>query len=139
MGTNYYAIPKVTEEKEKQLIDLSSKKDWMGLRSALLELDEIHIGKSSMGWKFRFDHNNWQYFNQNKQAIIDFINSCTIRDEYGRPCSVDEFWDLVHRKVNGLDTKAYYEKYPDHRSPHDIGDSDLYVEDLLFSTYTDFS
>lgn len=154
MGTNYYAIPKFDEEKIKSKIIYNVESD--NLDDAIDLINElktnkqgIHIGKSSMGWKFCFDHQNWKYFKKDKQSIIDFINSCELHDEYHCEISPEEFWKLVESKQTGIDNKEYYTNWQKHNIgldgkavepsyvPADYGQ--LYVEDLNFCTSTNFS
>lgn len=153
MGTNYYAIPKWDDSKIKSSIIKKVKKD--DLDGAIILIEQlkimnqgIHIGKSSCGWKFCFDHNNWKYFEKDKQSIVDFINSCEIIDEYNSPISTDEFWKLVESKKDGIDSKEYYTNWRKYNIgldgkavqpsyiPNDYGE--FYVDDLNFSTATDF-
>lgn len=77
MGTNYYAKIKPC--------------DHCGVSK-----EELHIGKSSGGWKFLFapypEHNltTWK-------AWLRYLLSkdVTIRDEYGQDIHIDDFYDLV--------------------------------------------
>lgn len=119
MSTNYYAIPKATDELKEQIINLVKEGDFITARK--LMPDEIHIGKSSAGWQFCFDHNNWKYFNHNKASLEVFLLSCDITDEYGRDVSNKDFWELVESKK------------------HLKADGDrLFVEGLVFANYTNF-
>lgn len=155
MGTNYYAIPNVDQKEIKTKIIKKIKTDDFDDAIELIQdlktktVTGIHIGKSSCGWKFCFDHNNWKYFEQDKQSIVDFINSCEIIDEYGSPISTDEFWKLVESKQDGIDNREYYtnwNKYnkdfngnPISRPLYILNDyGEFYVDDLKFSTSTDF-
>lgn len=154
MGTNYYAIPNVDQEEIKTKIIEKIKTDDFDDAIELIQdlktktVTGIHIGKSSGGWKFRFDHNNWKYFKKDKQSIVDFINSCEIIDEYDRNISTEEFWKLVESKKDGIDSKEYYTNWRKYNIgldgkavqpsyiPNDFGE--FYVDDLNFSTSTDF-
>lgn len=155
MGTNYYAVPKWNDSKIKsRIIEKVKNNDFDNAIILIEELKEmnrgIHIGKSSCGWKFCFDHNNWKYFKQNKQSIVDFINSSNIKDEYDREITPDEFWKLVESKKDDIDSKEYHtnwDKYNKdvnghvHPKPSYISNDfwEFYVEDLRFSTSTNFS
>ena len=85
MGTNYYAV------KKKPTI-----------------ASPLHIGKSSMGWKFGFHEVNkytceydydleihtfeqWKEYLENNKEIV-------ILDEYDREISVKDFFELVEEK-----------------------------------------
>ena len=138
MGTNYYAIPKWNDSKIKSSIVKKVMKQG------------IHIGKSSCGWKFCFDHNNWKYFKQNKQSIVDFINSSNIKDEYDRKITPNEFWKLVESKKDGIDNKDYFTNWDKYNKdvnghvypkPSYIPDEsdEFYVDDLRFISATNFS
>ena len=75
------------------------------------ECSEIHLGKSSCGWQFLFNHNYWKYYDYTQESIKTFMRSCEYSmDEYGNKISVEEFWDLVDKKKNGLTGKTYHEK-----------------------------
>jgi predicted AlkP superfamily phosphohydrolase/phosphomutase len=121
MGTNYFGIKKKTKE-EVQEID----KHWDNIRVALeyrklgdiIEEAEtlkekenqlrVHLGKSSAGWRFLFNHNNWKYYGPSEKSIREFMNSCeTIINEYGKEVDIDEFWETVHSKKNGWNMEQY--------------------------------
>lgn len=112
MGTNYYAIPKATDELKKKIIE---KIDANELQEAkLLIPDSIHIGKQSGGWQFCFNHNDWQYFGKSLAELEVFLLTCNIEDEYGKSITSDEFWQMVNANKEKLDNKEYYtnwEKY----------------------------
>ena len=87
MGTNYYAVR----------------------NKASLERP-IHIGKSSIGWKFLFRDQDdtwsdppvvWHTFDQVKDWLTKYTvltNEYVILDEYDEPISFDDFVKLVERK-----------------------------------------
>lgn len=82
MGTNYYAVkkkPTVTEP--------------------------IHIGKSSCGWLFNFQDNEyWHTYPQVKQWLKENVVSeqgeYVILDEYDEIVTYDELIDLIDTKQN---------------------------------------
>ena len=83
MGTNYYAVkikPTVAMDKE------------------------IHIGKSSAGWKFLF--HSCEYFRSFPEVEnflrknIDEDKKYVLLDEYDEPITVNEFLKLVEGKQN---------------------------------------
>lgn len=96
MGTNYYAIPKATEESKRKIIDAATKEDWGSVKSLIPE--SIHIGKSSAGWAFIFNHNNWKYFEKSEKSLADFLDGCLIYDEYNMSISASDFWRMVYNK-----------------------------------------
>lgn len=106
MGTNYYAIPKVSpEEKEKILKAIYA--DQM-LEAKRMIPERIHIGKSSSGWQFLFNHNNWEYFQKSLESLEKFLDGADIEDEYRTPITTKEFWEMVNSKKDGIDGKEYY-------------------------------
>ena len=80
MGTNYYAVKKRPTVEEP-----------------------IHIGKSSWGWLFCFQDNEyWHTYPQVKQWLRDNVKSkngeYVILDEYDRELSFEEFVEIVDIK-----------------------------------------
>ena len=120
MGTNYYGMKIPTEEQKEKIKKAINKDDW-GLVNELIP-EKVHLGKSSMGWEFCFDHNYWQYFGEDFNEIKSFIDKCSISDEYGRAISKQEFWKRVESKKGGL-------------TAHD----DIIINGLRFASYSDFS
>lgn len=90
MGTNYYAV-----KKKPRIVKV---------------YDEIHLGKSSVGWKFNFQrqpeyYNNFEEF---KKFVLsneefDFI------DEYGHKIEPKELLELIEeeQKENNPDDFTY--------------------------------
>ena len=121
MGTNYYGM-KIPTEKDKEEIKKAIDKDNWGMADEMMP-NRIHLGKASAGWQFCFDHNYWEYFEKDYNEIKDFINSCSIIDEYGINITCDEFWDKVEsKKEDGL-----------------VSADDIFVGGLRFASYSDFS
>lgn len=58
--------------------------------------EEIHLGKSSGGWKFLFRLNQDYY--KNVKELKKFLKGKLIKDEYGEVVSHKEFWELVEFK-----------------------------------------
>lgn len=148
MGCNYYATPKLTKElknKIKEQIDT----DQIG-RARKLIPERVHVGKSSAGWQFLFNHNNWEYFDKSLESLEAFLMACDIEDEYGEPISYKDFWDMVDAKKHLIDGKEYYVNWDEHNKdyktgkpyprpsyiPNDYGEEIHFG--LRFSTYTDF-
>ena len=77
MGTNYY-------------IDIN-KCESCGRK------DQIHLGKSSMGWQFTFQYNGGKYY-KNVDEMKEFLNDKQIYCEYNGEISNKEFWEMVKTK-----------------------------------------
>jgi len=106
MGTNYYAIPKATDERKAEICEHLNKGDFERARELMPE--KIHLGKSSGGWKFCFNHNKWRYY-KNIPDLRAFTKTCSIVDEYGSSVADEDFWRLVEQKQKtGIDGKEYY-------------------------------
>ena len=71
MGTNYYAIPKMTEEQKAEAISAINKDEFSKANSLLPK--EVHIGKSSAGWDFLLNHNDWLYYNNYEEMMGNLI------------------------------------------------------------------
>jgi len=98
MGKNYYArkIPTATQKLTMVTAIMNNK---MGELERMIP-SKVHIGKSSAGWQFLFDHNNDKYYNRDKQSLKKYLAKCEIFDEYGRPITVKDFWQMVENKKN---------------------------------------
>ena len=57
--------------------------------------DEIHIGKSSMGWRFLFRKS--PFINTVAEAVY-LTCSYPIYDEYDNRITAKDFWDMVQEK-----------------------------------------
>ncbi len=103
MGCNYYGRLKPTEELKKEMRALIDANEFDRLRA--ITPKDIHIGKSSLGWQFIFNHNNWEYYGKSERQMRGFIDACDIKDEYGKIITKEEFWELVDVKKK-LDGRA---------------------------------
>lgn len=155
MGTNYYAVRLLNEsdkETAKKMIDNDEYEDLKEMIENKCE--NVHIGKSSYGWKFLFNWNKGKFYSPLKSSINDFLEQHRIVDEYGREIALEAFWDMVESKQDGMDNEEYYEKYEnDHNCKIGFGESyynpqleqynpkfyEFYSDGLRFSTVTDFS
>jgi len=126
MGTNYYAIPKLTDNVKFKIIEAVINNQIYDIRR--LTPNKIHIGKQSGGWPFLFNHNNWEYYNSIKE-LKQFIYDCDIEDEYGT--RISGLWNLIEtsKEKHGVDDFI------------NIGHEDYYIikDGYGFSTSTDFS
>lgn len=69
--------------------------------------EEIHLGKSSFGWKFCFNLNGKKYYSDFEE-LKDFIKNKVIKDEYGNEIDYDSFIDLIEEKQNDKNTQKDY-------------------------------
>lgn len=108
--------------------------------------NSVHIGKNSCGWKFLFNHNNWEFY-KNMDELKEFINSGRLIDEYGESVSPEEFWEFVEKKQADpemIGGKEYYENPKFIHTDFTIEDAiknNYYEEvkwDYRFSTSTEF-
>lgn len=112
MGTNYNARPikaieniaKRADEARDEIRSYSRNSsielddiidEWAAMKTK--ECEDIHIGKSSAGWRFLFNHNNWKYYN-NIAEMQKWLKDYKIVDEYNRECTQEEFWAKVLEK-----------------------------------------
>lgn len=86
--------------------------------------DELHLGKSSGGWQFSFQYNGGRFY-KNVPEMKKWLKGKTIKDEYGREVTQEEFWSMVEEKQ-----KPEYEnhaammrkEYPSHRDTEHVID-----------------
>ena len=78
MGTNYYI--------KENICPLCKRAD-----------KEIHLGKSSSGWRFMFNYNKGRYYKDIKE-MQKWLADKRIEDEYGEEVSHLDFWDMVQDK-----------------------------------------
>ena len=119
MGCNYYGKLRFTKELKKKAHEFLDLEEFDKLKEILPK--EIHIGKNSFGWKFIFNHNDWEYFGKQKKQLYHFLENCDIKDEYGEIISLGEFWVMIENKQDN--------------------ESDLYtdtIDGLTFSKSIDF-
>jgi hypothetical protein len=63
--------------------------------------EEVHLGKSSAGWKFSFQYNGGRYY-KNIEEMREWLKDKKIWDEYWCEISHRDFWSLVESKRDGL-------------------------------------
>lgn len=93
MGLNFYIKPnaKLIEDKLE-----------------LLKIESVHIGKSSHGWQFLFNHNDWKYFSrEDKRSFVEFFENGIIIDETGQVWEHADFWLMVNQKKDLLNQDKY--------------------------------
>lgn len=144
MGTNYFARPikkiqetesifnAVTDEVRayignKSSIELDTVlEEWKTMK--IKQMEPIHIGKSSMGWRFLFDHQNWEHFS-NIEEMKEWLKNSQIESEYGQTYSFEEFWEMIEAKQK---------KFPSHIKKSQRPDWYIIKDGYEFSTSTDF-
>lgn len=100
MGMNYELDVTPPHVKQEILLAIQNNQ-FQKARRLLNSYTPIHIGKSSGGWQFIFNHHNWQYFNS-LETLKEWLKSGTIIDEYGEECTFEDFWNKVESKKDGL-------------------------------------
>lgn len=114
MGTNFYVRQKVSQQQKVEMEDAIAKDDWSTLVKLIPE--EVHIGKRSAGWKFLWNANNFEYFQPNKESLIEFLKSGQIYNEYNENFTFDQFWndEIKHfiEEDSLYDIESYYKENP---------------------------
>lgn len=62
----------------------------------------IHLGKSSGGWQFCFNHNDWKYYSSRLDMLYAWTMKYKIIDQYDSEISYKDFWDIVKSSENQL-------------------------------------
>lgn len=139
MGTNYYARIIPREEDKQTLKEAIDANDYSTIESMVKEMyssldeythkgGEIHLGKSSCGWKFLwnsniheycdgyYDENNhfipvykqWSPYELTKEGITRFVMrpDVEIYDEYGEMQNKEDFLKYAFNK-EGIDAEEY--------------------------------
>ena len=155
MGTNYYAVKKSSDRK-KDLDDMISNLQELEVNNQLdrnvvgivYEFNEsnqeVHLGKSSYGWKFCWNFNDNKWYSSKKE-LIDFVMSAgAIVDEYGAEQDAAEFLEWALNKSGWSYNEEYVKYHYDDKSkpkPFTAHPDyyDLEIDGLRVSTSTDFS
>ena len=149
MGTNYYIKKYMTPEQKKEVIDAINNDQYDEARDIISEVEKIHIGKRSAGWKFLWDANEFKYFEPTKESLIEWLKSGQIVDEYKREFTFEEFWnDCLDGFRDGYDAITYEKDYPGrghwrqscaifHGIPVTLGE--FYIDNLRFSVSNNFA
>jgi len=79
--------------------------------------DELHLGKSSYGWRFALQANNFEYYKDWREMKIWLKKMCKnnkgkIYDEYDEEVGLEEFITLVESKQL---TKQYVDRFDGYR------------------------
>lgn len=150
MGTNYYGRIIPTADEKQKLIDAINDDNPTLVKKLTHKLygsrDEyigegniIHLGKRSGGWKFlwnpnvieAWDNETHEYkpkyiYPLTKKGITDFCmrEDVVIYDDYGRKLDSKEFLDMAFNWcLDGLDSKEYHTN-PKYKAPSFYGDSE---------------
>ena len=71
--------------------------------------EEIHLGKSSYGWRFSFQYNEGKYY-KSISEMKKWLKDKTIYNENQEEISQIEFWEMVKSKQK--EKLAHALKYP---------------------------
>ena len=112
MGTNFYVKVKLTSKQKDEIRHYLLEDRYDIIRALLDEAKDIHIGKSSFGWKFLWDANNFKYFGKSKKEMFDWLKDKDIIDEYDKHYTFDQFIKRI-RITEGYDLESYYKDNPD--------------------------
>lgn len=99
MGVNYYAIQKFPDSILKESGNtntITTLEEWIEEQKSK---EYIHIGKSSSGWKFTFNTNEWRYYTTIDE-LKKWLQNYLIVSEYGDAISFEDFWNKVESKQN---------------------------------------
>ena len=96
MGTNFYGKKIPTQQELKSIAEMVLEGHIFAAKVQIESFEKIHIGKSSAGWRFCFNHQGekWLDFADFKE----FVSQFEIFDEYGSSYTQEEFWTLVEKK-----------------------------------------
>jgi hypothetical protein len=119
MGTNYYlaqpATRKANENDVKAIQELltSGRQNEISqyFQSEGLVPKEIHIGKSSYGWKFSFSADRHPNFKSWKKELES--TTYKIQDEYGETITLKELLLIIESKQKGEYLKEFQWEYLD--------------------------
>lgn len=155
MGTNYYIVRKVDDESISRLNESLQEGKIYQSEEILDEIKSdmiVHIGKSSYGWEFLFNYNDFKYYQPTRESLSEFIekNKDNFYNEYNEKVDINEFWKLVDSKVGKMNNERYYQE-PENRylyyreeskeniSKYNPKYSEFYNDGLRFSTCCEFS
>lgn len=160
MSCNYYAKIIPSKQRKKELYDAIEANNFHLIKQLTAEMygrleksydndellgGEVHLGKSSCGWKFLWNPNVYVVRNGHmedangtrryipdpdtplylypltKQGLYNFIfrEDVLIYDEYEELQDKEEFWQMAlsHGQEDGWDAAGYEQEYPKHIYP----------------------
>lgn len=89
MGTNFYARPKIEK-----------------CPHCNTPFDEIHLGKSSVGWRFLLQANGFKLY-KNWKEMKTWLKGKKIYDEYGKRIGIKKFIRWVESKQATIDPEPF--------------------------------
>lgn len=151
MGMNFYVKVKLTSKQKDEIRHYLLEDRYDIIRALLDEAEDIHIGKSSAGWKFLWDVNNFKYFGKSKQEMFDWLKDKDIIDEEDRHYTFEQFLKRI-RITEGDDAVKYHKDHQDeYREFYNIPIEfpaeclkidqycEFYLDDCRCTCYTDFA
>ena len=115
MGTNFYMKQYLTPEQKQEVVKLINEDKYYEAREILECAKDIHIGKRSSGWKFLWDVHDFRYYKPTKEALMEWLKSGDIIDEYGEHFTFEQFMKEqlgVCYLEDGYDLERYYKENP---------------------------
>lgn len=164
MGTNFYFIPKMSDEDVQDILlsakKLAESKDYSDLEKLKHRIHRvvtaIHLGKRSAGWQFLWNHNDLKYYNPDLKSIQKFLQYTegTIKDDYGQVYTYEEFFkeikDCLYEDDDHMTAKIFSEKYAEvvlskeiktlkvEDKVYNSSRGEFYINDLRFADVTEF-
>lgn len=153
MGTNFYFIPKISDEDVQDILTnakkLAESKNYLDLKELKSKVyktvTEIHLGKRSGGWQFLWNHNDLKYYNPDLKSIKEFLeeNEGIIYDEYGDFYTVEQFFNeeiknCLYKDSNHVDSKTYRKEHPNEPYHNPTSKELHYKNNIYNSNYGEF-
>lgn len=104
---NFYVKVKLTSKQKDEIRHYLLEDRYDIIRALLDEAKDIHIGKSSYGWKFLWDINNFKYFGKSKKEMFDWLKDKDIIDEEDGYYTFEQFLNRI-RITDGDDIESYH-------------------------------
>lgn len=137
MGTNFYVKTKLTSKQKDEIRHYLLEDRYDIIKALLDEVEDIHIGKQSAGWKFLWDVNNFKYFGKSKQEMFDWLKDKDIIDEGNRHYTFEQFLKRI-RIVDGYDIVGYCKDHPnDYQEFYNIP-IEFPIEELKINQFCEF-
>ncbi|OIN59743.1 hypothetical protein [Arsenicibacter rosenii] len=126
---NYYARTIPTENDWKELFSIVEQGDLNTFKARKSVFTEkIHLGRACKGWRFLFNHNNWEYYHS-ADDFWAWLQSKRIVDEHERSVDYVEFLKIVLATKDGKNAWHYKQKYP---QLYIYKDDAFFFEDVVF-------